>query len=242
VTTSAKINLSFPEILVAVPVSHVVISSLFLMGYYAAFGGGIANFGGPSDIFAVSIQDIGPSYITTIAMPLFVLVWTRAKLGAWTPHEANLLLPKDQHDEAELKRASLKRYFMRIGIFLIVILIVNLVYERIRFNRFNFSIIWLLSLIILGLVLVWFDRKLHFDNKIYFSSWIIGCVLITAPLSGLNRGQRDRNASFAEISQNGALCGSAAIIRPLSSLYLAVTRDDKKVILDGDCRIKFLLP
>jgi hypothetical protein len=235
-------RITLPELLVAVPIFHLIVCSLFLIGYYGSYGYGISVFAGPSDLFTVSIADVGPSYITTIAVPTAYILWTRARTGAWSAYEANLQLNEAEREVAEHKRRGDKRFLLALGILAAVGTLLN---GCLSLWKNGYIPYWLVGNAVMLLwisAIIWFANKIQLDSRLHHFVYLIGFVLIVAGFSGLSRGQADRRASFENKVQRSPRCGDLLLIRPLASFYLSVHRSGRRVIIDSECKVRFVLP
>jgi hypothetical protein len=51
------------DALLIVPGFHLATCLIYLFFYHSAFGGGLAYFAEPADIFSVSLADVAPAYV-----------------------------------------------------------------------------------------------------------------------------------------------------------------------------------
>lgn len=231
------------ELLVALPVMHILATSLFLIGYYSAFGNRIYIFSSPSDIFTASIGNVGPNYLSGLTFPVVFLLWNRGYFGAWTSHEAAINKPEGPERTAALAKVTSDRKFL---IFLVVfsaisqacmVVIFYFKWEYIPYQFFGFFL-----LLIFSLGIVWYSNKVEMNSLSMFGFLFIGLILIGSLFNGMGSGQSDRRLTYIEAAKSGVVCSNGAALRIIGDHILLVGRDGRHFITDHDCKILMLVP
>lgn len=230
-------QLKFTDLLIAAPLIHLTCSGLFLIGYCWYFGGLIAEFAGPTDIFAVSIGDIGPLYLLSLFPGVAYLIWMRARTGAWTAAEAIELKPDGpQREAASLRRQSDKKFFGAMMLLMAAGAIINMI---IGYFRWGYIPIFLIqTLVLLGFVVanVYLANKLDLESPTFHLTYIFGTALIYSCFSGMARAQLDYRLTYSEAARQRPVCGDYAVLRKLSDSFLAVDRRTKHALIDESCK------
>lgn len=235
----SKLGLS--ELVIILPVFHLAVSSLFLIGYYTAYGDRVATFSGPSDLFSLSLVDVGPSYIITLALPIAYLAYMRTKHGGWTMSEAISLKDEPERKIAEADLPTIKKFWAAVLTIVVLAQIIVLAIYYVRLGYIVYGLMYgpLLSLYMIANV--WITNKIQTSGLAFQMSFLIGAVVISSGTNGLSKGQFDRMASYSEIASRSPTCGEFALLRPLSSFYLAVHRNGQRAVIDNDCKALFQL-
>jgi hypothetical protein len=218
--------------LIALPIAHVLGSSLFLWSYCAGFGSRIIAFTSVSDLFAVSIRHMVPVYALSIVVSavLGAIRWTYWKY----PFERAFT---GQNSKDGTASNILRRTFTALGWgvnFLVVVIPVfviahSVIYDE-RTNYFAFLVIFFLSF------------KYHISRYAFeMSTFIVGFIL-SVIFVGLRDGQTDRYITYATASGDSALCGKAVVLRGLADNFLAILPNGKRVVIASDCVVKFEIP
>ncbi len=231
------------DLAVAVPIFHLVCASLFLVGYCWFFGSRISSFVGPSDVFAVSIGEVGPLYLFTLLPPLAYILWQRAKKGAWTSAEAVALEPAGPKREIARKRhESDKRFYKVMFSFLLASQILGIIIGYFRWGYVPLVYVQTIVLFAFAISNVWIANKLDIASPIFHLTYLIGVLLLYACFAGMARAQSDLRISYEDALSRAPRCNDYVILRKFSEQFLVVRRDGKHSIVDESCSEKFVLP
>lgn len=228
------------EFSVALPAAHFLFTSVFLVGYYQAFGFNVARFSSPSDLFSASISDIGPAYISWAILPILVILFYRTKYGHWSIYDAAMAKSTEIERTIALEKANKDRKeiiksVIFIGFFQLIIAFVS--FDRDGFIRR--STIGGLILFIFAFTNAWVSEKIQISSIASHFSYILGMLLILSFFNGMSKGQDDRRSIYNKSEKDHAFCGNFVILRPIGSLFLSVGNDNKKYLITPDCKMKF---
>lgn len=74
------------------------------------------------------------------------------------------------------------------------------------------------------------------------ATWIAIALPLAALTSGLSAGQTDRREGVATLAVDSARCGNFAVRRKIGDLYIAVAKNEQRLLIDDDCKIKIVFP
>jgi hypothetical protein len=161
-------GLKLTDIFIAAPVFHLVCAGLFLVGYCWFFGAKIASFVGPSDIFAVSVGDVGQIYVFSVVPLALYLLIGRAASGGWTSAEAVALKPEGSQRYAAWRRhESNKRFYKFMFLLLAIGQITGMVISYLRWGYIPVSLLQTLVVIGFALLNVWLANRSRFTSISY---------------------------------------------------------------------------
>ncbi len=231
------------ECLVAIPVFHLIVTGLYLIGYHLSAGGRLYVFTGTSDIFSASIADVGPTYISVLTLPIFVILWIRASSGAWTDQEAALLQPEGEARETALRKFRSSKKIFRLQVLLLLaaqILFCGMFYFR--WGYIPIGLLGFMTLLLFAMGNVWFANRLNIPSPWFHVTFLVGAALLLSVFGGLSRGQIDRRYSYAEAISVVPTCRGFAILRPLGDKFLAISRENRHLVVDSSCQPFASLP
>lgn len=225
----------------SLPVLHLLVTVTFLYTYCAGFGANISIFASPSDVFTTSIRDLVPIYISSLFFPLFTfLVWIK---GRKSP--VDLALEIEDPNRRRLALTHVNRMRWLTGAFALFAflspmpLILRAMIEAGPIPYAFIGLMWQIPLVIIIHVFSWrFDVSGEVVHLM-----VIGILLIwSAAFFGLGKGQVDRHSEYLHSKISNVSCGGLAIIKNISSNYIAVDKNSSKYIVDNQCAVRFVVP
>jgi hypothetical protein len=202
---------------VALPIAHLVLASMFLWGYSVGYGGRVAMFIDISDIFRVSIADLAYVYWSVI----MGLAWFWFNLEQ-TKASAHLAKPKPT--------------MILVSVLGIAGIAGPLLPPILPIPMTDFAI-WL-SLISLGVIIFAVINRVVSPQA--FLAVAMVYLFSSSWLNGADRGEVERGISYQTAQARTPLCGRAALIRRFSDFYLAVLQNNQKVMIDSECKLRFV--
>lgn len=231
------------QIIVLAPFAHLVLTSLFLIGYYAAIRHDVFLFASISDLFSVSIKDVGPVYIGMFILPGAFILLSRLELGAWTDHEVALNQPEgDLRDMALARFRKSKKASLIYLNFMFVLYLCPLLYYSYMSGYVSYMAVFTLIAYVYLFVNMRIHRKLDIPSYWMHATAIGGLIPIFCYFAGLTSGQQDYHISYQVALHSKALCKRFAIIKPVGTNFLAVAQGNRLIIIKPDCEIMATLP
>jgi hypothetical protein len=225
--------------LVALPIAHVLGASLFLWSYCIGFGSNLVAHATVSDLLSVSIGDMVLAYLLSFGLPVLMV---SLRLSSKHPYASDFV--NDIEDDAERAIAAKHTKFMRLLIIWIVIAAAAFtvgynLYLAMQGERVNYIALQL-SLLPASTVflLLWSERA----SLSSFQFEALSVFLVFAGslfFGGLTKGDADRWRTYKASTSEYTMCGDAALIRSVSSNFLAVLPGDQKAIVSPDCKVKY---
>jgi hypothetical protein len=229
--------------LVAIPLIHVVVASLYLSGQCNGFGANLCAFVTPKDLFITSIQSLVPVYTGLLLIPLLLTMLRHTFMEH--PYAADRVAATTDEELKRSRQRSLDRSK------LLIVVIASSV-ALIGFGLFcywlslgikpNYYIIYFTTAPLLMLVVA---RTLPTFGIYSIGSEICVAVVTLIYASfffGLNSGQLARNMQFSEINQTNPHCGKNLAITTIGSLYIAIAPDNSLTLVDDKCAPTFAIP
>ena len=226
-----------------VPLFHVVVTSLYLIGYHFAIGYKLFIFSSPSDLSSVSVGEVGPSYIATVALPVIYVIWQRARTGAWTEHEAILSTPPSAQRDKALENFVAFRKFMRKLLFLVPIsqaVIAAISYYKLGYISYMFG--GICASFFFLFVNDYVYSKSDMTSKTFHASSISCIVIIIALFTGLASGQNDSIITYINAKTILPSCKGNIILHSIGNKYLAINEKNNHIVIDSSCDLFAYLP
>ncbi len=228
---------------VIVPVAHLIVCSVFLMGYAAGFGDNLASLISISDIFPVSLSIIGPIYVTGMLFPVLIIMYRHA---GGTPYIQDAIEQIEDSDKRGLELSRHKR-FLKFMYSLMILsfcfsmlaVVTSLIFEvRVPYGYFiNNAPLWFFPVFIRMTQRFVGEKFTPFMVEI---SFVTTMLIVTALFVGLERGQYDRRGNFYNFTNNHFFCNRLIIVKSVSSNYIAILKNNQRVVVDADCKLKFI--
>lgn len=226
----------------SIPIIHLMICAVYLMGYHYSFGSDIVHFASVTDLFSVSLREIGPSYGSMFLIASALLLTMKARFGVLTGSEYVATRPQEDQHRLQEKLTQFRVYW---HLFLLGVgggALISIGFTWYTKGLFPFSYLSVPIALIVGGFLIWSGNRLQWSHWLHLSLMTVSYLVVVTLFRGLQAGQDDRYATFDERARYGISCSNFAILRPLSPYFLAVRRDDLKVVLDSDCKQRFAIP
>ena len=227
------------RVTIIVPVVHLAACGLYMAGYSTGFGGNIGGMFSASDFFTITIQHLVATYVLGLGMPVAVIL-LRHRSGR--TYAVDLIAMED--DPA--KRADLvatRRWVLRLTTWvvppLVLIPLIILVCQiwtgamRDYYFALNFSLLALLP--------VWWKiaNRLQLYGLPVELAWCALAFAVGVLGLGMNSGDRDRRFPYNAVSDVRMHCGKHAILSPIGDRFISVTPDNRRHIVNDECKVQF---
>lgn len=230
------------HVLVALPIAHVLGSTLFMWSYCTGFGGHIVAFASATDLISVSLSDMVPVYVVSLLVPFLTVGF---RLSGKYPYVINAVDSISDPDE-KTKAANFHRNVRKVvfGVCWVVSFLVfgKVIYDLYEGYRVNFMGIWVASFIPALFALMAFCESRQVSNVVYEASAVMLSFVSAIFFTAAAKGQDDRYRYFTESIEEYGRCGEFLIIRPISDNFIAVSKGDGKFIINNDCKPIFQIP
>lgn len=226
------------EFLVAAPILHLLVTGLFLLGYYVSFGNRVYAFATSSDLFVASMGNVGLNYISLLTFPVIFILWLRGKSGAWSVHDAAMTRPEGEERIEALKIADLDRNLLKYLGFIIVF--TQIVSTYIQYHRDGYIPYYSVSFFVIALFAIfvsWLANRMTFPTPSVHVTILLGLMLIGSFFNGMSSGQADRRLDYSEAIKVSVQCPLGAILRPVGEHFLIVGPNNQHVIADRECKL-----
>jgi hypothetical protein len=220
-------RLGWGNILVALPLAHVLIASLVLYGYALGFGGHLSQFLKPEDLFATTLSEVMLIYVVFVVEGA-VLWWfvtagfdrTRPrKYGPFKPHA----VPLWQHIAVWVAVAFTSTWLL--GSYLLG-------------GKLVASAFPLMAVLLLSHYGPTLGARLSGSRR-FIPITAIGLLI---PLAfGADQGQRDRHLRLGGREAHRPTCGGKLVLRAVGENYLAFSQG-RHGLIDGECKTVFTIP
>lgn len=227
-----KIIKAVKNAIIYIPSMHLLICLGYIFFYNYSFGYGLSHFSGLSDIFSVSLSEIVPTYLLLIAS---------AAVGAGTAFRAT------RRNTAARKPRTLKEADLLDKIVLAPILFMMLMWIGLFWAYAYAYDIYFWSLLfnaLYTLILLLFYYISFFPGRppsITGTSILAVVLVLNVASNAVGAAFIDRTTSYAQAKDKHSWCARYVIIRAMSDKFLAVAPDESRVIIDSDCKIRFIV-
>jgi hypothetical protein len=216
------------ELLIIIPAAHIFLCFVYLFFYYSSFGYGIWLYSSPTDVFSVSFSRVAPGYLWLFAGMLvghFVFSPTVTSVSS-----------------GELPGVPLYfKFALWSAVAGAIVFVVLAVIIWLRTGFLFFQLLTNPMALLVGYSWASWGRKLTSNLVTLNLSLALPMAIISIALAGLGDGQMDRSGRISEVGANRPTCNDLTVLRALSSNFLAVARDNSRVIIDQNCKVKFTL-
>jgi hypothetical protein len=222
-------------IIVALPVMHLLASSIFLWGYSVGFGSGLSAFAAPTDIFRVSIKHLVLLYLSVGSGAAILLSrsYIRKKRSAG--------INGDNPVKSNIGFGRIIGLILIVGIgFILPVAYVISCYYFDRPVRIAWATAPVLATAIMVLLVV--SDHAQFDELKANAITVAALVFLMVLVGGLDKGHLDRTQSYEGGLVRFSRCNDLLIMKAFSDFYLAIKPDNTKVLIDADCKVKFSFP
>jgi len=218
----SKTNLALKEWAVLLPTVHIVAVCFFLIGYCYGFMHHIIEFLSITDFLAASLRGVDQAYLLLFP-PVLIYILRCLKL----------------FDGGG--RVGMAVVVTGLVIVLTIVLI-TLISQLPRITT-QHRLEWLSIFIMLVLFLVAATSAALMDTP-KFAGTFLACLVLFCLTLGFDKGLRDLDRSYEQASVSYGQCAVSpvAIIRPLGSGFLALSKTEGWIVIDASCQTKFRLP
>lgn len=229
-------------LLVALPVAHLIITSIYLFAYCVGFGSGLAIFASPGDVFATSISNLIPIYIAALIFPVATTIHRHKVWKHATAEDQIAALPSEEQREEATVQLVRKRSLMKRAVW--VVAVVALLASSLAYLLGDTVEARLTTAPVMLVIAIWLWERKPFGLYGWRMDLMILAIsfLLSAVSTGIDHGQADRHYRFESQRFSHASCDGYVVLRRFSELYLAVGSEDRKLLIDKDCKPKLLVP
>lgn len=227
--------------IIALPILHLLFSSLFVWGYTQGFGAGISEFISATDVFTSAIRDMVLVYLAAAVIPgIFVIMRYAEK---YPNAEARIeAIPDQEQKIIAFDRLKKTRLILSTITMLISAGIIGWQVWEVKQGRpLNFIALMPIGFFISFFCVMAIRRIWWMSDLTYELAVLALSTAITAPLIGMNTGHNDRYITFAK-SANLMSCDKYKVIRSLSEYLIVITPSNSLELVDNECQIKFRVP
>ncbi|MGH6746608.1 hypothetical protein [Novosphingobium sp.] len=216
---------AFSRLIVLVPIAHVAACTLYIVGFSLGFGSGVAFLFTATDFFTVTLNGLAKIYFSAAIIPIFMYFIIKngrqAKKGITGKTWANIagliiafascmtFVYIGAASYALVRQGYMPSAFDFFGVFLV--LVTPLV--AFIFRKFNFSYL------VGSLLAVEF----------------LGAILF----QGYDAGKGYRQLPYRQLAAKSMKCGKYAIVFSVGGKFIAVDSNNRRRIVDADCKDKF---
>ena len=223
----------------AIPVLHVLTCGIYIAGYSAGFGGNIGGMFAASDFFTITIQHLIVIYVLGLMFPTgFILLRHRAG-KAYIADEIEREEDLNRKERLISNRnfvVGLMDWFLPIFGLLMVTILVCQFWTGSRVEYYM-----TLNMILLAFTPTWWRVTAYF--RFYGLpaeiSWCVLVFIIGVLGVGLNAGDKDRRAPYSFLANGHMQCKEQVILNPIGNRFISVTADNRRHIVDDDCKVRF---
>lgn len=228
--------------IVAIPFLHLLLTSLFLIGYFKEAGAGLYNWLTIGDLFSVSIGEVGPAYISIIVMPAAFIIWSRLNRGAWTDFDAAMAAPEAEREEALLKFRKSKRFYQWLIGLSMLFMISALAFHSYRVGYVSYTLWFIISISIFFFVNNHVHSKIDIPSYWMFITYAVGAIFLYCYFAGLSKAQDEFHLTYAVAAKTKLRCGDAMVLRRVGDRFIALLSDNSRVLIDANCKPIMRIP
>lgn len=237
-TPTNKLLIFLGRVAVLIPVAHILACSINLIGYTLAFGGNITSLLSVADLFSITFSGMGTAYVIGLFIPAAFIWWLHSM-----PDPPPVVVQNQEEGEAlkvKWKRNAIirDRVTSWVGI-----LMIGFAAFRSFYDQPNSPALFFQGVFLTYIKEFWngFERR-GLTNIQTSTIWILLMFVTVAFGSGSFDAQVDRRAPFKEVRVGRYGCGDYVVLRHVGDDFIAVRRDDRRIIINQDCKILFEFP
>ncbi|NVE95133.1 hypothetical protein [Altererythrobacter lutimaris] len=217
------------DLFVLIPALHIFCCFVYLFFYYYSFGNGLIYFASPTEVFSVSLAEVAPLYLFG-GLGLII--------GAWSYQTDDQI--ESRHSKAGARVAKGLKYSQHafVGLLALALLVVGAVSSMIEGYIFWFLMIFPLVLLFASSLSAFAVHKGLTVNAIMPIFWL-SFAFISVSLNGLEDGQYASLVRVELDSISGPRCHEKVILKDDADSFLAVDKDNNRLIVDKECATKF---
>ena len=226
------------EWLFAIPLAHVCLTAIYIIGYSSGFGHNISTLFTVDDIFVTGISEMFPIYWITIVLPVIYML---SRNSAKYPFAEDQIEAIADVAERKRQRRRLKNVRRIIGA-LVVVFPALFLFNAYRYYQSTgvvdaivlFYAFWIPA----GLLYTWWSNH-KFKNRYIRDLLEMSVVSICfAYAMGFSHGQRDLKLPYAAFNHR-MRCGDLILLSKVGDFNIAVGIDDRRKIIDAECEKVF---
>lgn len=230
-----------PKLVLSLSVVHLSACVLFILGYGFGFGGNIISLFRPGDIFNIGLKDLAYVYVSSVFLPaIFKII----RISSENPYASDAVEKIEDNDNRSAALANLlkiQRWLMIIGYLSFVIMVGTAAFVIWKGEPFGYVMLSWPALFLVTLEQNTIKRIFKLDYRVFEGFDLVFILYISAIAFGAKAGAEDKDSTFIALNGKTIHCNQFLIIRPLSDYFIAINKEDQKVIVNGDCNVKFSL-
>lgn len=224
---------------IVVPIVHLVTCGLYMAGYSAGFGGNIGGLFSASDFFTITIQHLVTTYVFSLGMPLAVILLRHRSGRAYAVD----IIAQEDDPATKAKLIATRQWVIGfttwalpvLALFLFTMLICQIWTGSVRNYNFLFTSIFL------ALMPAWWgaaDRLKLYGLPVELA-WCAAVFAIGVVGLGMDAGDRDRRLAYKVLFDTRMHCGHHVMLSPIGDRFISVTPDDRRHLINEDCKVIF---
>lgn len=235
----ADLEKTISRAVILVPVAHIIVCTLYIAGYSLGFGGNIGGLYSPVDFFTVTLQHLIYIYVLSLAMPiLFILFRHRSgrtyasdEIAAETDPEKKVALAQTASRVVSFFDYALPMFLVLVLVsFSVSIYVDTYIQYYLTFNAIVLS---------LYPTFIRLAEWLNFRGLRVEVAWSLISFTAAVVGLGLDSGQIDRRLTYDALAKGAMRCQGHVILTPIGQRFLSVTRDNRRHVVDADCKARF---
>lgn len=223
----------------AFPVLHVLTCGIYIAGYSAGFGGNIGGMFSTSDFFTITIQHLIMIYVLGLIFPTVFILLRHRSGKTYAADE----IEREQDPTRKARLISdrnfivglLDRFLPFVGLVMLGILFCQIwTGSRVEYYM-------TLNMILMAFMPTWWRAAGYF--RFYGLqaeiTWCVFVFIIGVLGVGLNAGDIDRRAPYSSLANGHMRCKEQVILNPIGERFISATKDNRRHIVDDDCKVRF---
>ena len=234
-----EITALLPKAILSISLFHVSACVLYIIGYSFGFGHNLVAFFTPSDIFSIGLRDLTYVYLCSIAIPA---AFKLHRLRQEKPYAADIVAAIEDDSDRRAAFSKLIKTRKTLTALSYILIVLSITYAAFSFYRGRPYRYVIATFPIYILMTVFSDNiksALKIDYKVFEVVDLVIVLMCSSLAFGAYFGEMDRESTYEHISGNTFVCSDYAIIRGVSDKFIAVRKDDAKVIINEDCETMF---
>jgi hypothetical protein len=221
------------------PIVHIITCGLFMAGYSLGFGGNIGGLFSASDFFTITIQHLITTYTLSLMAPILFIL-SRHRTGRAYAID---LINAEKDEETRARLVSTRQFIVKLTSWvlpLFAILFVVMACLSIYADA-HVEYYLTLNMLVLGFLPTWWNlmNRLKLGGLPVEIAWCAIAFAVGVVGLGLNIGQTDRRLPYTALTESRMRCSNQVILSPIGERFLSVTPDNRRHIINEDCKTQF---
>ena len=227
-------RLSISNLIIALPVIHLLVASLYTWAWLAGFGANVSVLADPRDLFSVSISKLVTVYLIGLVLPTAQSIFMHKRFKGDSNIKGALSSTSYRFKAADYAVMSCVWFVISFSIFGIYDL---------QHRGYSQGLQMLIVSSLVGIVCYKFViDHIELDGGSYRAINVGVGLLFSAIGFGLSDGNTARYSGYEAYHPRLVRCGENLVLRRFGDYYIAIARDDSKVVVDLECKIVMSIP